>query len=124
MRLRLFALLCLLTLTCRAVEPERFLRCVTQVEGANWTIAPGGYGLTKAVWREYSTLPYHYARYPTYAHEVALRHLARLERRLRARGYDPTPELLGSCWRYGMRGGLSRPHCDYGRRVSNLYGRP
>lgn len=116
--MRLLILLCL-ALTCRAdVRPEAFLSAVRIVEGDNWSIAPGGYGLTRATWRQHSSLPYRFARYPTYAHEVALRHLAWLERSMP----NPTVYELARAWRFGLRGGWGR-ESDYAHRVDNLYRR-
>lgn len=106
------------------IDDARFLRCILAVEGNDWSIPCGGYGLLPITWRQHSRLPYFGARNPVLARQVALCHLKWLKRSLIRAGYKADVYELACAWRWGLQGGrkvMESRKNDYAIRVDNLY---
>lgn len=107
------------------VDSERFLSCILAIEGNNWNVICGGYGLTSAVWYKYTSTSYGRARDPNAARYVAMLHLKWLQKHLKNAGYKGTVYELAACWRYGLEGGKRKfghkNQCSYAQRTENLY---
>lgn len=109
-----------------AFNNDRFLAAIMQVEGHRWQDAGGAYAIQPGTWRDHSRRPYAFASLPTYARDVADRHIAWLSRTLRAHDYPVNAYTLACCWRFGFVGFTQRARAgggaiDYGERVWNIY---
>lgn len=107
----------------------KFLAAIIQVEGHAWKDPGGAYAIQPGTWSDHSTRPYAFASQPTYARDVADRHIAWLSRTLRQEGYPVNAYTLACCWRFGYSAFVRRVKAGggaigYGERVWNLYHSP
>lgn len=107
-----------------AVDVDRFLTCIVQIEGHAWTDPGGAYAIQRDTWRDYTRLPYAAASIKGHADVVAARHLAWLARSLADEGWPVNAYTLAGCWRWGFTGFKQRANAgrvDYAARFWQLY---
>lgn len=107
------------------VDLRALVEVIGMVEGGRWDSPGGALCFTAAAWAEETKLPYSLASMPTQARIIAMKRLSKFSARLVHANITPSPYLLGSAWRRGYAGALSKfiagiPD-DYAIRVQNLY---
>jgi len=94
--------------------------------GVAWDGKPGPAGefsafqLTEPTWRQHmAPLPFSQARDPALARACAVKHLRWLVEQIQRRGLPVTPQLVATCWHYGLSHATKRT--QWGLEVANLY---
>lgn len=121
---RLFLALVAIALPGRApaVDADRMIRVLVEMEGGEPTDFGGAAHLQHSTWSQHSKLAYQLSRRPEYALPVYRLHLAWLERTLAKNGVRPTPRALALCWRWGFEGAKrARFKGEYGDRAAALF---
>jgi len=112
--------------TRKALDYDRVVKCLIEVEATPWDAPGGALGWTRKAWSEDGGVsPYADACRWKIAVPAAKRRLYRHSVWLAKHGYTVTVERLGQAWRHGLAGsvGAIEPSkdADYGQRVANLY---
>ena len=120
---------------CPAIDRERMLLCIAEVESANrWVVGTKGertpWQITREVWAKHAQAS-DFPRceiLPRTSRHVAECHLADVITFLARNGYPVTPGYIAMVWRLGSKGCNGRLKSgrlpDSAQRVANLYNDP
>lgn len=101
---------------------DKLIAAIEQVENGRWGRLSGRPNWTRALWSQYSPLPFSYSAAPNSSREAMRRALADFTKRYLAEDTTPTLWRLAMCWNLGYDGAkkVRRTETDFGSRVANL----
>lgn len=114
----------------RASDRWEVLQAIHWVENPDNNPAPGPYGelgayqFRRSTWRDYTTLPFEYARERVHSDAVAIKHYEWLKRGFERAGMTATPYRIALAWNAGLtatlKGRVPTATHQYARRVTNI----
>lgn len=114
----------------RASDRWEILQAIHWVENPDNSPAPGPFGelgayqFRRSTWRDYTSLPFEYARDRVHSDAVAIKHYEWLKRGIERAGLAATPYRIALAWNAGLtatlKGRVPAATHQYAKRVTNI----